>query len=284
MASFLGDDLSRHIGRLSLPSSTVIRASWNDLTLNERRCCDDLMEALGKANRLDVLPNHDNRKPFWKMVFRGWTTKDVIIKPAPLPHRSSGEASVRVGTLKTDCPQSLAASRKRKWDPEVAPPVPVERRRGAPVRLRLYLDKNDTGLVYQWTDMNGVLVPGTLVELDENTTQAQAQARVIRHWDECEIERVGRWNEKMATYLARKRLLNRLQGHDHAARGLGPAAGPAVYESDTELLPLRLASDIVAPEFFRMAEMILELPFKAPLQDYRERFREPRELSFRIME
>ncbi|KAK5652185.1 hypothetical protein OQA88_10682 [Cercophora sp. LCS_1] len=210
-------------------------SKYGDLQADEKIMADDIINALRIVNNTDERPDEDTRKQFWAQVFKNnWTTAIPALRPPELGPRNGKEFMICVGTLSDDLPPSRTQVKQHKKTPYSSPPAAKpQRRRGGPVFLKPSLNTETGTIVFMWLDGNSSTINPAFTTLLPEYTEATAKAAAVRNFDEKEIERVGKWNVRMAVFWARSKLCRKLALD---MDNLVAAARPDGMEPDFRLL------------------------------------------------
>ena len=236
-------------------SLTHVVGSYAEMTADEKRLADKIIDVLGERNLSDEKANHVTRAIFWSAVFRnGWDTSEPNEHPGSLPGRRFTDASSCIGTFNQDLPPSREALRKAAKDNAPIPRAAPHRRQGSSAYLKPSINWDTEGIVWMYVDGKGQAVNAKYISLRAGWIHSQARARAIIHWDECECARIGRWNYLLAVYFARNRLLRWMRdnprdqgvGNPNNADQRRPTADIPNEETLEDLVPIRTGSAILA--------------------------------------
>ncbi|KAM0441243.1 hypothetical protein ACHAPT_000550 [Fusarium lateritium] len=205
-----------------------------ELTAAEKAALVDLLEA--QADMLGGERVPVTRRDFDKLMFRvfegKWTSRKKQCGSIPTrPSRKVEQYVILAGTLSLDQPPPKVPKG------EEAQEVPPERRRGAPVYLRMSFRQEK--VLWGYVDEAGKTVIKKHVSLRPGATLPELKAELIQRFDKLEMETVREYNLARLIILARRRIVNFSKaGTEHP---------PVVAQRDrpTLLLRARRAKDLV---------------------------------------
>jgi len=173
--------------------------SFEDLTDDQKKRCDDLIIKLGRANLTNDIPDDATRKGLWDRVFTGWDTDDKITPPSDKPRdRVAEDSQLHIGYLNTDLPGKKGN-------------VSAVRKAGARAFIKPNVTWDGYGVLYNLVDKNGAGVPTSSVVFDDAVTPQQARVLVSAQWDRNESNRIGAWNINLVVFWARHRLVDSVE-------------------------------------------------------------------------
>ncbi|KAJ0383864.1 hypothetical protein COL922a_009556 [Colletotrichum nupharicola] len=233
------------------PKDPMILASYDDLTVHEKRSCDPIITHILTINRTGKVLDDSIRAAFWEAVFHRWTTSPAAHNylPRPRPQQDNGTP---VATLIRDVP-SQEGSKKHviaENEPPPASSIPKERRQGATVWLQPLPNLVANQVKYKWTDSNNKNIGGAKAMTLTYKTLQEAKVEAIIKRDQKELDRVGRLNIDVAVYYAREQLLNhlKLNRRDGSRKGHKRCKACKMREVSgmKEFQEIRLCGDFIA--------------------------------------
>ncbi|KAG9258774.1 uncharacterized protein F5Z01DRAFT_669515 [Emericellopsis atlantica] len=213
----------------------------HELTESQRQCCSDILEALFSATPLGI-----SQDRFWDFVFctpleDPWNTAKSI--PPPPPPCDNTAPRRYIGVFNQDLPPSTNALRHAKKGKHT---IRIEQHRRRMMMAYLKVRWTKSGQIeWFWTDFKNKGASPDYVDIypldDVREEQASpvigAKSAVVDDADMWAIWSASVYNLYYAVYLARRRLLRRLDLPPGVQRPLDPSA--------TEI-----AASFVAPKSF----------------------------------